>query len=776
MILGFKLIIGITHQQAAKVFEVAGCKPKKFKFSLPVNNPIRGIMVNYVRGNPLLWLTINASVLVSGKETGDILLCREPDFNGLDQRFKAALSDVIGTETADSLPPLKYWGIDTLVFGMDIKAANIPALLSVIAKTDLPAGNIYPQEKTVEPTSVKGPIKPDIENFYNTRSGDTLLKIAVKSDLIMAGRIDYKGIKEDILPGIEATLRLTMIHNYGALEYVRKFLEKHGTGMGYTEACLNPIVVTDAFIQTYVNSIGVGDFYTVAAALQKIERDISSIKNRAVLRGLVTLIGESGSIPAAREAAGDLKAFTESLQLLRDLGINGAPLADEHGIDRIKNPFAEVFDHCNQYASAEASTERRPNFKYKMKKPVQRKRAPLQPVTLRPLEEAAAVEFKQGLLQASAEEQKTIEWLLRHGGPAVRLRMATAGMISADAADVTAAVNALLRIERVTKTLSYLDRFDEYRTIKRPWDTLIHNCYENCYETYMPFLEDIGFHKGILPAFDVKMEKLREVYHYLSQIPQHGPGKLLIHMLKTGFCYSDMEAFVVKRLNEVYPVTQANRFDFYETDPAKIRQPKRWLRDRYQMLKDEFNPYAPPKNGEKWLPLPDSYDALLLLSFYPYTDNREIREKTDAVMRFYLDARYQATGGDYGWHYDYVKNTYHASSGGIPLPLYDSAEPIRPYNFLGMLEWLSLSPVLRQAAWFEKSLDYCEKYKTERQTYLFPGKFIYQPQMSSFYELYIDKELLPALKADEKKSLAFECFGTLMVTLVKMRSRTQENS
>ncbi|MCL2518398.1 MAG: hypothetical protein FWF15_07535, partial [Oscillospiraceae bacterium] len=105
MIYGFDIMTAIPEDLAFRI----GRKFSQHYYDTPVNNSIRSVMVNYSFGNYILWLNINASVLVCGKETFDILLTKEPDFAILDETFKIHLEEIFGK--INILPPLQSWGL-----------------------------------------------------------------------------------------------------------------------------------------------------------------------------------------------------------------------------------------------------------------------------------------------------------------------------------------------------------------------------------------------------------------------------------------------------------------------------------------------------------------------------------------------------------------------------------------------------------------------------------------------------------------------------------------
>lgn len=305
---------------------------------------------------------------------------------------------------------------------------------------------------------------------------------------------------------------------------------------------------------------------------------------------------------------------------------------------------------------------------------------------------------------------ENIQWLIANGGPAIKLRMMNEGLIEKDAYDVEKLIDELLQIEKVRTAFTYFDKFKEYKSI--PLNTLysfIHNCYEDCYEMFMPFLVNHGFKAG-MPVFDEKVGYMREVYQYLMTLGGAYVGPIVMYMLEAGYYDDDMLDYMKRFLDKIYNTARQQCFDIYETDSSKIRYsklPKEW-KDK-PILKDIH------VNGE--LTVPTIYHVRYIIDIYKYVDDKEIKEKIDTVIKYILHPQYQKLRGDYGYGWFYNK-AYYACSSGVSLPLYEG-------NNFGktVFELMSNSPIALGTEWFRKCMDFLEQYKTERGTYIFPEDF-----------------------------------------------------
>lgn len=145
-----------------------------------------------------------------------------------------------------------------------------------------------------------------------------------------------------------------------------------------------------------------------------------------------------------------------------------------------------------------------------------------------------------------------IQWLVENGGPAIKLRMMNEGLIDKDSDNVDKQVDELLQIEKVKTALTYYDKFKDFKSI--PLNKLyafIHNCYEDCYEMFMPFLINIGFRASI-PVFDEKVGYMREVYQYLMTQGDAHVSYIVMYMLAAGYYYDDMLDYMIRFLDKIY--------------------------------------------------------------------------------------------------------------------------------------------------------------------------------------------------------------------------------
>jgi len=372
---------------------------------------------------------------------------------------------------------------------------------------------------------------------------------------------------------------------------------------------------------------------------------------------------------------------------------------------------------------------------------------------------------KNDIMVQGVDKMDMIQWLIENGGPSIKLNLMNEGLISENAYDTNELVNELLQIEKVKTALTYFDKFKDYQSMRpAPYNDLhgfIHNCYEDCYEMFMRFFINLGFRAG-MPIFDEKVAYMREVYRYLMTKDEGYWPNVIMLMLEAGFYEDDMLDATNEFLDRIYQTAKAQCFDIYETDPEKIRHsklPKIW-KDK-PILKEIH------VDGE--LLLPTIYHINYIVNLYKYVNDETIKEKIETVIKYILHPEYQKFRGDYG--YGWFSKAYYACSGGVSLPLYEYDEFTNMHHKAG-LELMSHSPVALGSEWFIKCIDYMEKFKTERGTYILPedcfyNTFVRPANATVVYKAFISKDV--KVKRNEKKSFALEILSTYFVVLLKSR-------
>ncbi|MCL2264398.1 MAG: hypothetical protein FWC22_00015 [Treponema sp.] len=361
---------------------------------------------------------------------------------------------------------------------------------------------------------------------------------------------------------------------------------------------------------------------------------------------------------------------------------------------------------------------------------------------------------------------ESIQWLMENGGVSIKLNLMNEGLIDKNSYDAEALVAELLKIEKVETALTYFDRYKEYKTWRtKDIGSEIHNCYENCYEMFMPFLIRLGFRAGT-PVLDDKVGIIREIYRYLMTVGNEYISNVVMYLLEAGYYDSDMTVFLERWLDKIYNTAEHQCFDIYETDPTRIKQsklPKQWKDD--PILKDIH------VEGE--LTVPTIYHIRYIIDIYKYIEDKTIKEKIDTILKYVMHPQFQKLRGNlgYGWfkETEFNRSAYYACSGSLKLPLYDGNK----FN-KDTLELMSKSPIAVKTEWYQNCIDYLEQYITERNTYMFPDNWfdstlgIPRPATTTVvYDAFISKNA--KIKRNEKRSFVIELLSTYYVLLMKKR-------
>ncbi len=357
-------------------------------------------------------------------------------------------------------------------------------------------------------------------------------------------------------------------------------------------------------------------------------------------------------------------------------------------------------------------------------------------------------------------ENAMLDWLLDNGGPAVRLRVAAElGNASGDAFECDA--EELAGIPAVQQILSYLD---PYRTLdianlsRKQTHDLIHCFRDTSLEKYFPRLLALGFRAG-MPALDDKMQYLRTAFPFIAREPIYG-WVICEMFFKAGYAHPEMVAHMLQRLDALQPAAEEQAVDVYFKEPELRGLPGQWKGKH--ILRHEYNPYGSSK------PLPTVHDLAAFAYFPPAGLVDETRRKIETLVRYILLPEFQQLPEGYGFIWYPERRVCLASGWSPTIPLFQGCERTENYNnwyFLIYLEMLSRLPLAHSSEWFQTSLERIEQYRTKNGTYLLPEAYLHQK--------YIEQAWLSkagqSLKRSEKKALAQELAGTLLVWQIKRR-------
>lgn len=309
--------------------------------------------------------------------------------------------------------------------------------------------------------------------------------------------------------------------------------------------------------------------------------------------------------------------------------------------------------------------------------------------------------------------------LLEQGGPAVHLRIHSAqpGHIHKDCCEK--AVPELLKMEEVSALLSLLDGCSTNVRDKKTLEHFIHSYRETCIDQFFPRLMDLGFRAG-MPAFDEKMQPIRELFSYLLTKNEDYCYyyRIMLHrfFFMAGYKYPEVIASMQQRLDALYKSANERIFEIYRDESILPKKPKQWT--QIGVVKEVLDPFS--QSAQK--PLPTIYD-IEALAYFP--DNKpENRAKIDTIIAYILDPEFQKIREGYGLLWDKEKRVYRACGWSPTLPLCGDAEVSSHFDHvLDVLLILSKFEAAKKSRWVGNCADYIKRYRTQSGTYIFPKEY-----------------------------------------------------
>ena len=164
--------------------------------------------------------------------------------------------------------------------------------------------------------------------------------------------------------------------------------------------------------------------------------------------------------------------------------------------------------------------------------------------------------------------------------------------------------------------------------------------------------------------------------------------------------------------------------------------------------------------------LPSIHDVYGLAHLPPDSGEEGRDEKISAVVDYVLRPEYQALRPDYGYFYvDGGRRRRCYSMGwGVHLPGYhgfDFRDGMARY-FVQRVELMARFPLARSHRWFRESLQHLESHRTERGTYIFPGRYLRELRQG-----YYVTGAYMGLEEDRRSRRALEIESTLRMLTIK---------
>jgi hypothetical protein len=336
-------------------------------------------------------------------------------------------------------------------------------------------------------------------------------------------------------------------------------------------------------------------------------------------------------------------------------------------------------------------------------------------------------------MEYAMRQDELVEWLFEHGGPILRYRVAVELM------DVSAQERKRLLGDSLAtpEVQRWLANLRASRSIHGSTDTHAENALSK--------LLDYGLDCAV-PAF------AGSAGHVLDcPLQLWDPFVLLPFLVRAGYTdKSRVMEWLPSRLERLHHTAQRGSFDFYLSAEQASHVPKAWRGK--PIYRDEFGHQA-------GYPLPTCYDFYTLAYCPSMPGIADFHSRSESIVAFLSDARFQSTVGGYGW--DKAGRRCYAA-GRVFLAC------VTPARLVLFLELGARFNSARQSAWFQQGLSSLEQYRTPRGTYRFPPGLLVE---KTGYQLYGGSHL--GLGEDRHSPLALELESTFHMLYIHTRMQNE---
>lgn len=213
-------------------------------------------------------------------------------------------------------------------------------MLALIRRSNIPAN--YTEWSEYDPISHRKKSKP--ESFYLVNPSVTINCYSKYMQLQNKNHENaekgYDPIPQWILDASYNIIRFEIQCKHPKTYSLSAISEQLGdTKTNKYKTLLSKNVCLDIIDKYYRKTIGMGDWYTLQEAIQKVKSECFNIQHENRLIAALQLINQKRNIPKAKEqlSNNELAQFKMTLKELSDLGINPVTIPRPWGISRIPN-------------------------------------------------------------------------------------------------------------------------------------------------------------------------------------------------------------------------------------------------------------------------------------------------------------------------------------------------------------------------------------------------------------------------------------------------------
>jgi hypothetical protein len=336
-------------------------------------------------------------------------------------------------------------------------------------------------------------------------------------------------------------------------------------------------------------------------------------------------------------------------------------------------------------------------------------------------------------MEHTMQQPELVEWLFTNSGPILRYRIAVELMDVSDQERKHLLSDALATPE----VQRWLANLRQSRSIHGSTDTHAENALSK--------LLDYGLNCAV-PAFAGCAEQLLD-----CPLQMWDAFVLLPFLIRAGYTGNPrVMEWLPSRLEKLHQTAQRGSFDFYLSSAEASRVPKAW---RGKPI------YRDESGHQAGYPLPTCYDFYALAYCPSMPGIVDFPSKSESIVAFLSDARFQSTVGGYGW--DKAGRRCYAA-GRVFLAC------VTPARLVLFLELGARFKSARQSDWFQQGLSSLEEYRTPRGTYRFPPGLLVE---KTGYQLYAGSHM--GLGEDRRSPLALELESTFHMLYIHKRMQNE---
>lgn len=295
----------------------------------------------------ILTVKINPKVL-------GIVLCEEIDYitaaTYYDMGTAIPSFDLISKEISPILKTFDYYmvsRVDYCVnFRIDELAHGCPPeiIMNLIKRSNIPHG----YEEWKEYDTVAHRMKSVKSSFYLTNRAVNINSYLKYDELLERSQDEHLTVSEHMLEASKSIIRFEVqCKRRKIYDIIKELGVKDNGEINKYENLLQPQVCDEIIRWYFFETVGIGDWYSFAEAVKKIDSyNFNSQKRNRLVEAMRT-VSDCRSVHKAKESCpqDDVESFSRTLKELSNLGINQVTIPQKWGIKHIPNLLEAFHQH-----------------------------------------------------------------------------------------------------------------------------------------------------------------------------------------------------------------------------------------------------------------------------------------------------------------------------------------------------------------------------------------------------------------------------------------------